>query len=77
MAVACGILVKIVLKILLGRIEVLQRKLFDNQRLRTVFLLFGKHLFNDGQILVMGIVDTRAYSSFAVGVTASLAPPHH
>ena len=57
MTVAIRILVKIVLMILFGCVEVLQRPFLYGQGLLVVFLLFGKHLFDDGQIRRISIID--------------------
>jgi len=57
MAVAVGILVKVILMILFGSIEVLQWHFLHHQGLLMVLLLAGIHLFDNGQIRFVGIVD--------------------
>jgi hypothetical protein len=58
--VACGVLVEIVLMILFGGIEVLEGKFLYGQWLLVVFLFFGKHLFDNRQVLWVGVVDACA-----------------
>ena len=66
-AVACGILVEIVLMILLGAVEVIKRLLLYHERLLIVLLLFGVDLLDDGQVCGIGIVDACAVAcSFVV-----------
>ena len=60
MAVALWVLVKIVLMILLCRVEVLQGYFLDGQRLFVLLLLIGKHLFDDGHIVGICIENTGA-----------------
>ena len=57
MAVAIGILIKVILMILFCSIEVLQWHFLHHQGLLIVLLLAGIHLFDNGQIRFVGIVD--------------------
>ena len=66
MTIAIRILVKIVLMILFGCVEVLQRQFLHGHGLFVVFLLFGKDLLNDGQINWVGIVDASTITSALV-----------
>ena len=66
MTIAIRILVKVVLMILFGCVEVLQRQFFNGQGLLIILLLFGKNLLDDEQIRRIGIINTSAIASTLV-----------
>ena len=73
MAVAIGILVEIVLMILLGGIEILQRQFLYHQWLLIVFLFLSKDLLYDRQVSWVGIINARAIAcALACALVVSL-----